>query len=186
MYLKFYQNERKIFSPYFDMEINEQAATIVINKLKKHFNFNVFKVSFTAYKNGTAYPRQSSISLPPNMGLGFILHELAHLYNYQKYNNCHHNKKLMKTISRFFKYCIKLNFWGLVQLPIKPDCYGKDADICFILCLYHFDCEKLCSVKPKETIKSPNKVILGKWLYYRRNGGELSFSDYKNNIKGMV
>jgi hypothetical protein len=181
-YLQFYKKERIIVSPYYNIQIEDKIAFIIINKIKRHFKFIVNEVSFNAYKNGTAFINSSKIRIPSNTTIGMVLHELAHLYNFQKFNNYNHNKKLLKTILRFYKYCIKLNWWRLIQLPEKPKCHGKDVDICFsLLCPYLIDCEKLCGNTPKQKTKNPDKVILGKWLYYKKIGGVLSFQEFKSH-----
>jgi len=111
--LKFYVKERKLFhKEFYDITLTKHETLKITKKICRHFKFRqpalVFKYNTD---RGLAKLNSGVINLPKSPNLGILLHELAHIYNYEKLENFHHNKKLMKTLNKFVNYCRKKNYW---------------------------------------------------------------------------
>jgi len=112
--LKFYGVERERFTDEFAMYVSQGDVLRITRKLSRHFKFRCPVVNFRYNDDdhGLAKAGGWAVNLSKSPTLGLLLHELAHLHNYEKYSgNWGHNKKLMRTISRFAKYCRKKNYW---------------------------------------------------------------------------
>jgi len=111
--LKFYEKERQEFPDEFDMKISQSEATKITKKLARHFKFTAPSILFKYNSEDQGLAKLSgwvmNLSKSPNLLL--LLHELAHFHNYEKKLNYNHNKKLMRTIRRFVRYCRKKNYW---------------------------------------------------------------------------
>ena len=111
--VKFYADEREEFPNEFGMKITQDEALKIIKKLSRHFKFRcpgvVFK--YSDGDRGLAKLGGWIMNLPKSPNLGITLHELAHFHNQEKYKNSNHNKKLMRTLRRFMKYCRNKNYW---------------------------------------------------------------------------
>jgi hypothetical protein len=113
--LKFYEKERELFPTEFNLKISQHDVIKIGRKLSRHFKFTEPDFYFRgSVDSGTAMlsstPRLIRLGMDPSWGM--FLHELSHVYNKEKYNNSHHNKRLMKTLKRFILYCQKKDFWG--------------------------------------------------------------------------
>jgi len=113
-YLKFYQKENDAFKTEYNIHLEDKQAIKIAKKISRHFKFTVNEIKIYGKKShGYAWFRLNKIKIPHNTSLSLLIHELAHLYEYQKHNNERHNKQLMKTIQKFIKYCRKKNYWLL-------------------------------------------------------------------------
>jgi hypothetical protein len=92
--------------------LDKNEALVVARKLCRHFKFREPEIKFYGSRDsGTMIGYWIRVSQQPSLYV--LIHELAHVYNMEKYRNRGHTKKLMSTIKRFTKYCIKKEFWGL-------------------------------------------------------------------------
>jgi hypothetical protein len=124
-WLKFYRKERERFPEAFKIKVSDKDAVKIVNKLCRHFKIRRYKglgkweykvgVRFWGNGGARAFVSWKFIHLPHNPSIGIICHELAHIYNHIRYNNHHHNKRLMRTIERMINYCKKKKYWGMVR-----------------------------------------------------------------------
>lgn len=108
--LTFYANERKLFPTEFSMKVEDRTAEKIVSKIARHFKFKIFRIGFRGNK-GSGHAWYDEITLSHNPSIAVICHELAHSHNKQKYGNMYHNKKLLRTMTRFIEYCRKMNYW---------------------------------------------------------------------------
>ena len=107
--LTFYVKERKLFPTEFTMKVDDEKTRMIIAKITRHFKFKVLTVRFWGKRNnGRAWTYE--ICLSHNPAVAVICHELAHSHNQQKYANMHHNKKLLRTMTRFIEFCRRKGF----------------------------------------------------------------------------
>lgn len=96
--LKIYQWEHRIFKDMYDIYILPEHKERVTRKLAQHFGITLKHLKFTKIRNASANGYFGSIELPRKAcPLGLILHELAHLYNYQ-YNGERGHHKAFKQV----------------------------------------------------------------------------------------
>lgn len=97
--LKIYAWEHRVFKDMYDIHILPQHKERVTKNLAEHFGVKLNQLIFSKYKNGVAYSSIGAIKLPRKAcPLGLIIHELAHLYNWQ-YNGQHgHHKAFKQTL----------------------------------------------------------------------------------------
>jgi predicted metallopeptidase len=118
---KFYFTESYKFPEECKLQITDQETILISRKLARHFSFNLDKVSFRGNRQyGFAYNKKDEIRLSHNPNIELMCHELAHIHNRQKFNNPHHNKKLMRTIEKFLKFCKKNNYWRKEENDLNP------------------------------------------------------------------
>lgn len=116
--IKYYGNEHKMLKEIGfnnNKQIENDDALKIIKKITRHFKFSVSSIRFyggIVNNRGMAYPN-GCIRLQNQPKIGTILHELAHVYNLNKYHNWRHSKKLMRTVKRFAKYTLKKNYWNM-------------------------------------------------------------------------
>ena len=112
-YLKFYKEERKLYhKEFYDIILTKDEVFKIVKKLSRHFKIKQPTTSLKySMDRGLAKLNTNHINLSKTPSLGLLIHELAHIHNYQKNINWFHNKKLMKTIKRMMKYCMKKNYW---------------------------------------------------------------------------
>lgn len=112
MWLKFYETEQKVFNEEYHIFVTDTNAMIITKKLCRHFKFPVPVIKFFGIKQrGAACKYIKKIRVPHNTSVGLLCHELAHKYNRFKYNDSKHSKRLMRTITRFLKYCKSKDYW---------------------------------------------------------------------------
>ena len=111
--LKFYGEERDRYPDEFRVKITQGESVKISRKLSRHFKFRCPEINFryNDEDHGLAKLGGWTMNLSKDPTLGILLHELAHFYNYEKYRNSNHNKKLMRTIGRFVKYCRSKSYW---------------------------------------------------------------------------
>ncbi len=99
----------------------KQEALKVCKKLARHFKLGDVDFRFDKNKNGSACGRLNYIRLPrKNILLGLITHEIAHLVAYNKFGNCHHDKKFMRYLKQVNNYAKKkFYFDNFVKWTIK-------------------------------------------------------------------
>jgi len=110
VWLKFYQKERQRFLKAFNHKVTDEQARKIIKKLVRHFKIPLVLIDFRGHHGG-GHAHSNIISVSHNPAIGVLCHELAHVFNKAKYGNWKHNKKLMRTIGTFIKYCEKKNYW---------------------------------------------------------------------------
>lgn len=101
------------------MQISGHQAQLLANKLTRHYKFRKITVLTNARSCGHAYWRY--IDIPKITTVGLTIHEIAHIYNYDKYSHYRHDKKLHTTIKRFSNYFRKhlKEQFSTLELP-KP------------------------------------------------------------------
>jgi len=109
MYLNFYREERKLYERAFETELCGDDTRFVGRKIIKHFKIDCYWINVVSVRNGHAYSH--AISLPRRTDFGMLCHELAHVWEKQKYGKTEHRKRLMKLIGRIVRYCEKKNYW---------------------------------------------------------------------------
>lgn len=110
--IKFYFREYVKFPEEHKLFMTDKEAVLICRKIARHFSFQFDKVSFRGNRQyGFAFDQKNEIRISHNPNIEIICHELAHIHNRQKFNNPYHNKKLMKTIEKFLKYCKTKNYW---------------------------------------------------------------------------
>lgn len=115
--LKFYDKENMMLKElgFFPREIriNKSQTLMICRKLSKHFKFSLPEISFYGNLDSGSYHQGFNkwIRFNNNPSYQVVIHELAHHYNQEQFDNCKHTKKLMKTIKRFAKYVMKKNYW---------------------------------------------------------------------------
>ena len=120
VWLKFYEKERELFPVESRMLVaSNDRIELMVRKLCKHFKISTPRMTFTSYSVGHYYRakkyRKALIDFPRRYcKILMMVHEVSHHYNQEKYGTDRHNKKLMKTLKRLMKYCIKKDYWGLV------------------------------------------------------------------------
>jgi hypothetical protein len=105
--LAFYQKEHIAFSEAYNIKVSDEEARKIVKKLLKHFaNSEKAKAWYVRfYGNRGNGSCGWNIRLSHNPSIGLICHEAAHTFVHG------HNKKLMKLIAKFTKYCKRMNYW---------------------------------------------------------------------------
>jgi len=116
---QFYAKERQYNQDLYEIKISAKQAQKLANKLTRHFNFRKIRVYANSRSSGHAYG--SYIDIPKITTVALVIHECAHVYNYSKYGNMRHTKKLHTTIKRFSAYFRKklIEQFNTLELP-KP------------------------------------------------------------------
>lgn len=110
--LKFYDIERELFPKEFELKLSNFENLRIARKLARHFKIQVNLIKFKRGRFSLADTYFKVIQYLHNTSLGSVCHELAHLWNEQKFNNSNHNKKLMRTIEKLVIYCRKKNYFA--------------------------------------------------------------------------
>jgi len=115
-YLKFYQKDKEVFFKEKQIILGEKDVKKLANKMARHFKFKILFVKVKNLKSslGLAYP-YGIILARRNINLYTFCHELAHCYQWQYNKNRRHNKKLRRTITKFLRYCNKMEYWRKEQ-----------------------------------------------------------------------
>jgi len=109
------------------MRMTQTDTEKISKKIARHFKFTLPGLNFRYNTDhGLAKLGGWGMNLPKVPTLGLLLHELAHFHNYEKKINYNHNKKLMRTIRRFVKYCQKKNYWNKTIHYIGTSQEGKE------------------------------------------------------------
>ena len=116
MTLKFYSEETDMIESLGvnteQIILGKNDTLVIARKLCRHFKFREPEIKFYGTRDsGSMIGHWIRVSKTPSLYV--LIHELAHVYNGEKFYNDRHTKKLMSTIMRFTKYCMKKNFWGL-------------------------------------------------------------------------
>ena len=116
MTLKFYSEETDMIESLGvnteQIILGKNDTLVIARKLCRHFKFREPEIKFYGTRDsGSMIGYWIRVSHHPSLYV--LIHELAHVFNMEKYHDTRHCKKLMSTIKRFTKYCIKKNFWGL-------------------------------------------------------------------------
>ena len=114
--LKFYDKEADMINSLGvntrGILLNKNETLVIARKLCRHFKFREPEIKFYGTRDsGSMIGHWIRVSNQPSLYV--LIHEMAHVFNAEKYQNRNHTKKLMSTIKRFTKYCMKKNFWGL-------------------------------------------------------------------------
>lgn len=113
MYLEFYRKERLLFSEQNKIFLSDSLTEKVCRKIARHFKFEVSSIYFRGRQlSAYSWYNEKRIRFCHNPSFLLVAHELAHLYNFQKYHSGRHDKKLMKTIEKFLLYCEKKNYFS--------------------------------------------------------------------------
>lgn len=113
MTLKFYQKERILFATEDSIYYTNKKAVQVARKLARHFKIVLKGVKFKKGRYSYANYLENTIILSNMPSLRVIMHELAHLYLFQRKQVKYrfHTKKLWKIMARMSKYAKKKNYW---------------------------------------------------------------------------
>jgi hypothetical protein len=116
MSLKIYGWEHRQFRDMYDMHLIPATREQVIHALAKHFGIKLSRVEFVTYKNGVAYSKMGLIQLPrKTCPVGLVVHELAHVYDWQKNGKDGHRKTFRQAL-------IKLMVETKYELPRISKC----------------------------------------------------------------
>ena len=124
-YLLFYRNEKEEFKEAFEKKLDYKEARIVYEKLKRHYNLYGHLEFTDRIGAGKCWYGSGKIILRWQTNFGVLCHELAHLYEYQKYNKHRHGKRLRRIIKSMVNYCKKKNYWEdelakRTEIKVKP------------------------------------------------------------------
>ena len=116
MKLKIYGWEHKTFSDMYDVHFLPTVREQMIRALAAHFQITLRDIEFVNQRNGMSYSRQARIKLPrKGCPVGLAVHELAHLYDWQKNGKDGHRKTFRKAL-------IKLMVETKYELPRISKC----------------------------------------------------------------
>jgi hypothetical protein len=118
-----YEKEQKIFKDQYAVNVDDDAAKIIIDKIVRHFKLQIGEVRFygghqggMAYQHeskGLLFARWSNIRLGHNPSYGLICHELAHALEHKKGKvNRHGSKGFLRNMQRIINYGVKKNWWA--------------------------------------------------------------------------
>lgn len=111
MSLKIYEWEHQQFKDLYDIRLLPQVQDKVVRALAKVFGVAINKLEFCTRYNGKAYTYKGIIQLPRiGCSVGLALHEIAHLYDWQKFNHRGHTGTFKKSL-------IKLMCESRYELP---------------------------------------------------------------------
>jgi hypothetical protein len=97
--LKIYEWEHKQFQELYNIYLLPARRYYIINKLADHFGIHLNWLHFTSQSWGYAYVSSAGIKLPKRpSSLGLAIHELAHLYTFQKTGQHGHRKDFKKSL----------------------------------------------------------------------------------------
>ena len=122
--LKYYNDERKIFTDEFSVFFNIKEANKIIAKLIRHYKldrYNDWKfvggksskcISYLNAKSPyfPATPRGKFRFSKTHTSIGVICHELAHAIEMIKRGKSTHAKKHFKIMTNLIKYCHKMGY----------------------------------------------------------------------------
>lgn len=106
--LKFYKDEKELFSEAYDKEICGREVDMVFEKLKRHYKLEI-GIRHNKRRNGVF--RGWYIDVPYKTSFGLLCHEIAHAIDKKKRGKSKHDKKLMRVLGRVVNYCKKKNWW---------------------------------------------------------------------------
>lgn len=106
VWLKIYDWEHQLYPREQKIRIKTEYRVAVARKLATKFNIYLRSVSLSKRGNrATTYCQNAHIALPNRhntCGLGLILHELAHLYDYQYFKHSGHCKTFRKALVKLY------------------------------------------------------------------------------------
>jgi len=124
--LVFYMDERNEFKEAYEKTLTYKEAKIICKKLNRHYKLNGF-LEFTDRVGGGKCSRYGRIILRWQTNFGILCHEFSHLYEFRKYNESHHRKRLRRIMKTITNYCKKKNYWSEelnkrteVKIEIEP------------------------------------------------------------------
>lgn len=115
--LKFYQKESELFPKEDNLILSDKETLMITKKLSRHFKFMINQVRFYGRGKNHSVAYEDGIRLNHNPYLLVLIHELSHVYNYQKiqwkkpYYKAH-TKRLMHTMKKFIHYCRRKKYWN--------------------------------------------------------------------------
>lgn len=120
--LKFYKDEKELYSEAYDKEICGREVDIVFEKLKRHYKLEI-GIRHNKRSNGAF--RGWYIDVPYKTSFGLLCHEIAHALDKKKRRKSKHDKKLMRILGRVVNYCKKKNWWKeeldrRTEFKVKP------------------------------------------------------------------
>lgn len=99
MSLKIYEWEHQQFRDLYDIRLLPHVQDQVVRALAKFFDVKINKLEFTTRYNGKAYCFLGIIQLPrKGCSVGLALHELSHLFDFQKFNHRGHTGTFRKSL----------------------------------------------------------------------------------------
>jgi len=99
MSLKIYEWEHEKFEDLYNIHLLPEVRETIIYRLAKRFDIKLSAIGFTLNKNGQTWFNHRYIELPKQTcPLGLVLHELTHLYSFQKYGDGHHGRVFKKSL----------------------------------------------------------------------------------------
>lgn len=96
-----------------NIKLNESQATIIFNKLKRHYKLRYAYLSFTnrlSRHYGLCSPN-GHIRVRRETNLNTLCHEITHSIAFHKHKRDRHTKSFYKRVGRVCYYCIKHNCW---------------------------------------------------------------------------
>jgi len=113
-YLKFYGNEKEKFPNQNKTHIPDKNVSKFAQKIARHFKVSLRAIRLRGYRGSAiAHCGICEIGLSHNPTVLLIIHEIGHLFTYQKLNEAKHNKNLMLFIKRACRYAEKMGYWSL-------------------------------------------------------------------------
>jgi hypothetical protein len=114
-YLKFYAKESKLFPEAEKTIIPDKNISLFAHKITRHFKIEIGTITIRGFGGGSASYWRGKIRLPHNSTALLIIHEIGHIYVYQKLGEHGHTKKLMSFIRRAVRFAEKNNYWNIQQ-----------------------------------------------------------------------
>jgi len=119
-YLKFYRNEKEKFPNQNKTHIPDKNVSKFAQKIARHFKVSLRAIRLRGYRGSAiAHCGICEIGLSHNPTVLLIIHEIGHLYTWQKLNEAKHNKNLMLFIKRACRYAEKMGYWSLEIKNLK-------------------------------------------------------------------
>ena len=109
--LVYYTAEKEEFAEAYAKRIRHAEAKIVFGKFIRHFKLRGW-LKFTNRVGGGKCNRSGRICLRWQTDFGTLCHEVAHLYEYNKFGESRHAKRHKQIMARMIRYCQKKAWWA--------------------------------------------------------------------------
>ena len=110
---RFYQVEDVTFHTEGNVFFTNSQAVLIAKKLARHFKFKLGEISFRKMYRclGIFHYGDWSITYVNGPSLRVIIHELAHLWQYQVRGWTRHSKPLLALMRRMFAFARRKDWW---------------------------------------------------------------------------
>lgn len=129
--LKFYHDEKEQFKEAYAMKLGYAETEIVFLKLKRHYKLRGW-LDRTDRVSGGRCSSNGRVQVRHSTDFGVLCHEMAHLYEFTKYRESRHGKRLNRIMARMVGFCSKRGYWkGELErrLAPKPVVVPTESDV---------------------------------------------------------